>query len=139
VSAYEEALVLEPDNKGTKASIAQAKAKIAELEKKSAVANSSGEHVRRVPCGPRPDTRCRQLASMHILKRKRSILLLSLFFHTHYLHNNGRQFDMNSSRCFIHNIEPFASCFCRLLYRESGALRRYGRDGHVSTGRHDGR
>jgi hypothetical protein len=45
VSAYEEALVLEPDNKGTKASIAQAKGKIAELEKKSALASSSGERV----------------------------------------------------------------------------------------------
>jgi ribosome-interacting GTPase 1 len=45
VVAYEEALVLEPDNKGTKASIAQAKGKIAELEKKSALASSSGERV----------------------------------------------------------------------------------------------
>lgn len=45
VSAYEEALVLEPDNKGTKASIAQAKGKIAELEKRSVLAGSSGEHV----------------------------------------------------------------------------------------------
>ena len=45
VSAYEEALVLEPDNKGTKASIAQAKGKIAELEKRSVVSSSSGDFM----------------------------------------------------------------------------------------------
>jgi cytochrome c-type biogenesis protein CcmH/NrfG len=42
VAAYEEAQLLEPDNKGTKASLTQAKSKIADLEKKSALASSSG-------------------------------------------------------------------------------------------------
>ena len=42
VAAYEEAQLLEPDNKGTKASLTQAKGKIADLEKKSALASSSG-------------------------------------------------------------------------------------------------
>jgi hypothetical protein len=82
VSAYEEALVLEPDNKGTKASIAQAKAKITELEKKSAVANSSGEHVRRVPCGAFEDLALiRAAGSMQACTFKKEN---EVFFYSHY-------------------------------------------------------
>ena len=40
VSAYEEAQVLEPDNKGTKASLLQARNKISDLERKSSLATT---------------------------------------------------------------------------------------------------
>ena len=40
VSAYEEAQVLEPDNKGTRASLLQARNKISDLERKSSLATT---------------------------------------------------------------------------------------------------
>ena len=42
VAAYEEAQLLEPDNKSTRASLTQARAKIADLEKKSTLTSSTG-------------------------------------------------------------------------------------------------
>ena len=54
MAAYEEAQVLEPDNKGTKASLAQARSKIADLEKKSQAIGMDIRTVSRRPKGSIP-------------------------------------------------------------------------------------